>query len=98
MNIQSMMKQVQQIQKEMLKEQEEIAKTIYTEKNSLVQVEANGKKEILKIKINTEAVETDDIEMIEDMLLVAINNVFEKIDKETESRLGKYTKGMPGLF
>lgn len=98
MNIQAMMKQVQQLQKEMLKEQEEIAKKIYAETNSLVEVEVNGKKEILKLKINAESLDSDDIEMLEDMILVAINNAFKKVDEETESRLGKYTKGMPGLF
>lgn len=36
--------------------------------------------------------------MLEDMILVTVNNLFKKIDKETEDKMGKYTKGMPGLF
>ena len=40
----------------------------------------------------------DEIEMLEDMIVVAINDAFKKIDKDVEEKMGKYTKGMPGLF
>ena len=43
-------------------------------------------------------VENDEIEMLQDILVVAINDAMKKIDKETEEKLGKYTQGMPGLF
>lgn len=41
---------------------------------------------------------SDDIEMLQDMIVVAINDAMNKIDKETENKMGKYTQGMPGLF
>ena len=47
-------------------------------------------------KVNPEAL--DDVEMLQDMVMLAFNDVLSKIDKETEERLGKYTQGMPGLF
>ena len=92
MNIQAMMKQAQKLQKEMMSSKEEIDKTVFTASQSFVTVEVMGNKEIKSIKIDT------DIEMLEDMLLVAINDAIKKIDKETEKKLGKYTQGMPGLF
>ena len=58
-----------------------------------------GNKRLEKVEITkTENFGPDDIEMLEDMLLVAINDVLGKIDKTTEEKLGKYTNGLPGLF
>ena len=60
--------------------------------------EVNGKKEVLEIKIDQETLDKEDIEMLQDILQVAINEANKKVDADTEKRLGKYTKGMPGLF
>lgn len=98
MNIQAMMKQAQKLQKDMMGEKETIDKMIFEETNSFVTVTSNGKKEIQEIKIDNEQLDKDDIEMLQDIIVVAINGVFKKIDAETEKRLGKYTQGMPGLF
>ena len=98
MNIQAMMKQAQKMQKDMMKEKEEIDETIFEGKSSLVTVEMKGTKELIKVKIDAEEIEKDEIEMLEDMILVAVNEANKKIDKETEDKMGKYTKGMPGLF
>jgi len=98
MNIQAMMKQAQKMQKDMMNAKEEIDNTVFTAKSSFVTVEVMGNKEIKSIKIETETVEKDEIELLEDMVLVAINDAMKQIDKETEKKLGKYTQGMPGLF
>lgn len=98
MNIQSMMKQAQKLQKNMMKEKEEIDSKIYEGKSSLVSVEMKGTKNLTKVKIDAENLEKEDIEMLEDMILVAVNEAINKIDKETEEKMGKYTNGMPGLF
>ena len=98
MNIQKKMKEAQKIQKEMMAEQTKIEETIYTSKSSIVNVEMKGNKELIKIKIMAEEIQKDEIEMIEDMILVAINDVIGQINKETETKLGKYTQGMPGIF
>ena len=101
MNPQAMMKQVQKIQKEMMKTQEEINNTEFEGKNSLVTIILDGQKKLKKIQLNIESFDTEDIEMLEDMIVVAHNEAIEKIDKVTEEKMGAYTKGLPsipGLF
>ncbi len=98
MNIQAMMKQAQKLQKDMMNAKEEIDKTTFEAKSSFVTIKANGKREILSVKIDVESIEKEDIEMLEDMVQVAINDVMKQIEKETENKMGKYTQGMPGLF
>ncbi len=98
MNIQAMMKQAQKMQKDMMNEKNKIDETLYEGKSSIVTATVKGSKEIEKIKIDAENMDKDEIEMLEDMIVVAINDAFKKIDKDVEEKMGKYTKGMPGLF
>lgn len=98
MNIQAMMKQAQKLQKDMMSAKEEIDKTEFIGSSSIVTVTLNGKKEMIDVKINSENIEKDEIEMLQDMIMVATNEAIKKIDQETEEKLGKYTQGMPGLF
>ena len=98
MNMQAMLREAQKIQKEMMKKKENIDNTIYEGESSFVKVKVNGKKEIVEIKIDQESMDKDDIEMLQDILQVAINDAMKKIDEDTEKKMGKYTKGMPGLF
>ena len=98
MNIQAMMKQAQALQKNMMKEKEEIDNSEFTGSSSFVTVTLKGDKKIKSININQESLDKDDIEALEDMIVVAINNAMSDIDKVTEEKMGKYTKGMPGLF
>ena len=98
MNIQAMMKQAQKLQKNMLKEKEEIDNMIFTGASSFVSVEMKGTKEVTKVIIDADSIAKDEIEMLEDMILVAINEASKKVDRETENKMGKYTNGMPGLF
>ena len=98
MNIQAMMKQAQALQKNMMKEKEEIDSSEFVGSSSFVTVTLTGNKKIKNVKIDTKELNEDDIEMLEDMITVAINNAMSEIDKVTEEKMGKYTKGMPGLF
>lgn len=98
MNIQAMMKQAQALQKNMLQAKEEIDNTTFEGKSSFVTVKIKGTKKIENIKIDKEEISADEIELLEDLLSVAINNAMTEIDKVTEEKMGKYTKGMPGLF
>ncbi len=98
MNIQAMMKQAQKLQSDMMNEKEKIDTMEFEGKASSVSVIMNGKKELLKISIADEAVDVEEKEMLEDMIVIAVNDALKKIDKETEEKLGKYTKGLPGLF
>ena len=98
MNMQAMLKQAQKLQKEMLETQNEINEKEFTGKSSIVTVKMNGEKKLLNVKIESDQLEKDDIELLEDMIVVAINDAIDQINKETENKMGKYTKGMPGLF
>ena len=97
MNIQALMKQAQSLQKDMMKAKEEIDNTLFTGSNSFVTVKVNWKKEVLDIKIDTDSVDKDDIEMLQDILMVALNNAFSEVDKVTEQKMSKYAN-IPGLF
>lgn len=98
MNMQAMLKQAQKLQKDMLDEQEKINEATFTGKSSIVTVTMNGKKELLDVKIESEKLELDDIELLQDMIVIAVNDAINQINKETESKMGKFTNGMPGLF
>ena len=99
MNMQAMLRQAQNLQKEMLKAQEEINNTVFYGENGLVKVEMKGNRKLEKVEIKKDNDFTsDDLEMLEDMILVAVNDTLAQIDKKTEEKMGKYTKGLPGLF
>ena len=98
MNMQAMLKQAQKMQNDMMKEKAIIDETIYEGKSSLVSVKMKGTKELVEVKIDADSLESDDIEMLQDMIVVAINEANKQIDKDTEQKMGKFTQGMPGLF
>ena len=97
MNMQAMLKEAQKLQKEMMNEQEKINSMEFIGKSSLVTIKMNGKKEITSVEIS-DKIDVDDIDMIQDMIMIAHNDAIKQIDKEIENKMGKYTKGMPGLF
>ena len=97
MNIQAMMKQAQKLQKDMMTEKNKIDETIFEGNSSVVHVKMKGNKELISVNI-TETIDLEDKEMLEDMIVVAINDAMKKIDNELEAKMGKYTQGMPGLF
>ena len=98
MNIQAMMKQAQKLQKDMMNAKKEIDETEFECTKSFLTVRAMGNKKIKSIKIDMENISKDEMEMVEDLILVTVNELMDKIDKETEKKMGKYTQGMPGLF
>ena len=98
MNIQAIMKQAQSLQKEMMKEKEVIDNTEFEGENGFVLVTVNGKKEILSVKIRQNQIESDDIEILQDMILIETNNAMKKVDELTEQKMSKFTNVMPGLF
>ena len=96
MNIQALMKQAQTLQKDMLKAKEEIDNMTFTGNSSFVTVTVKGDKTVEKVTINNDDISSDDKEMIEDMLVVALNDAFKQIDKVTEEKMGKFSSMMPG--
>jgi DNA-binding YbaB/EbfC family protein len=98
MNMQALMRQAQSLQKDMEKMQKEIEEAEFEGESSIVKVKANGNKEILSVEIDKSAsLEADDIEMLEDMIMVAINNTFKDIDDYREQKMSKFGN-IPGLF
>ena len=97
MNMQAMLKQAQALQKDMLKAKEEIDNTEFTGESSLVKVTVMGTKEVVKVEINAKSLDSDDIEALQDMILVAINDANKKIDDLTEKKMGKFSS-IPGMF
>ena len=98
MNMQALMRQAQNLQKDMLKVQEEVEAKEFEGESSLVKVKVNGKKEILSIKIDSsEKLESDDIELLEDMLMVALNNTFKQVDEYRDKKMSKFGN-IPGIF
>jgi DNA-binding YbaB/EbfC family protein len=79
----------QAMQRDMTKKKEELNAMEFEGNSSIVKVKVNGKKEILSVKINDkESFEKDDLEMLEDMLVVAVNDAFSKVDTETKKKMG----------
>lgn len=96
MNIQALMKQAQTLQKDMMKAKKEIDNMTFTGTSSFVTVTVKGDKTVEKVTINNDNITSDDKEMIEDMLVVALNDAFKQIDKVTEEKMGKFNNMMPG--
>ena len=97
MNMQAMMQQAQKLQKEMMKAKKEIDEKSYTSTESFVTVEMKGTKEVVKVKIDVDNLDKDDIEILEDLICVAVNNNINQIEKETESKMGRFG-GISGLL
>ena len=97
MNMQAMMQQAQKLQRNMLKAKDEVEGKTFTSKQSLVEVVMKGNKEVLSVKIEAENLDKEDIEMLEDMIVLAVNENIKQIDKEMENKLGKFG-GMAGLL
>ncbi|MFD0868157.1 DNA-binding protein, YbaB/EbfC family [Chlamydia abortus] len=101
-NMNQMMKQVKKMQEQMLKAQEELAnKTVEgTAGGGVVTVTANGQKKIVNIAIKPEAVDPDDVEMLQDLVLTAVNDALNQAEELANKDMGKFTAGLkiPGLF
>ena len=99
MNIQSLMNEAKKMQKDLLKTQEELNNTEYRGESSIVSVVVNGNKEVKSIKINMdENISHDDIEMLEDMIMIAINDAMKKVDSDKEKKMSKYGSALSGLM
>lgn len=102
-NMQGMMKKMQKLQADLAKKQEEI-KQMTVEAvagGGAVKVTTTGNKELVSIAIDPDAFDAEDIEMLQDLILVAVNDSMKQVDKLTEVEMAKITKGMnlpPGMF
>ncbi|HOV41142.1 MAG: YbaB/EbfC family nucleoid-associated protein [Oscillospiraceae bacterium] len=101
-NVNDMIKQAQKMQSQITELQEEIEKREFTTTvgGGAVELTQNGKKEVLSLKIKPEVVDPEDIEMLEDLIISAVNEGIKKIEETTEAEMSKVTGGisLPGLF
>mgnify|MGYP000193439586 CR=1 FL=1 len=97
----NMVRQAQKMQEDMKAKQAELEAAEYTGSASgeMVTVKMNGKHEVLSITIKPEAVDPDDIEMLEDLVAAAVNATVKQVDETAEAEMGKLTGGLniPGL-
>ncbi len=97
-----MMAQIQKMQEDMATAQADIEASLFTAASGggAVEVSATGKKKIEKITISPDVVDPEDIEMLEDLITAAVNEVMNQIDKTTVEKMGAFTGGLniPGLF
>jgi DNA-binding YbaB/EbfC family protein len=102
MNQAAMMKQAQKMQQELLRMQEEQENKVYTATagGGMVSASVNGKHEVVDLKINPEAVDPDDVEMLQDMVIAAVNEAMRSADSDAASNMSRLTGGLNlgGLF
>ena len=99
MNIQAMMKQAQKMQKDLMNKQAEIEKMEFETKQGFVTVKMNGKKEVVSLKIDLDAdFKSDDKDILEDMIKIAINNTCKKIDQTIQDKMGALAGIIPGIM
>lgn len=102
MNQMAMMKQAQKMQQEMLRMQEEMENKTYTATagGGVVSASVNGKHEVVDLKIDPDAVDPDDVEMLQDMVMAAVNEAMRTADAEAANNMSRLTGGLNlgGLF
>nr|WP_010026187.1 YbaB/EbfC family nucleoid-associated protein [Sporolactobacillus inulinus] len=100
-NMNNMMRQVQKMQKQMAEAQDKLKEEIVegTAGGGVVTVKASGQKQIVDVAIQPEAVDPDDVEMLQDLIVAAVNDALTHADELSAKRLGKFTQGMnlPGF-
>ena len=103
MNMNSLMKQAQKMQKQMAEMQEDLAKKSLevSSGGGAIKVTINGEKQITSLEISPDAVDPDDIEMLQDLVMTAVNEGMRQMEEMASSQMAKLTGGMglpPGLF
>lgn len=95
-NMANLMKQAQRMQREMEEQAKEMESKEFTATSGggAVEVTISGKREITKVKLQEEVVDPDDIEMLEDLIMAAVNEAIRKVDEESSSAMNKLTGGM----
>ena len=97
-NMNNLMKQAQKMQKQMEESQKELEEKEFTASagGGAVEVKVNGRREILQVKLAEEAVDSDDVEMLEDLIMVAVNDALRQVDESTAAAMSRFTGGLGG--
>jgi len=99
-NMQQMMRQAQKMQQQMLKVQEEFEARIFEASSGggMVTAKVNGKKELLELTINPQAVDPEDTELLQDIIIAAVNEALRECGETHEKEMSRFGGGMGGLF
>ncbi|MBE7023223.1 MAG: YbaB/EbfC family nucleoid-associated protein [Clostridia bacterium] len=101
-NMNQMLKQAKKMQEQMMKMQEEMEEKVYEASSGggAVTVKMNGKRELEEVILKPDVVDPDDIEMLQDLIMVAVNDVLHKVEETSADEMSKLTGGIniPGLF
>ena len=101
-NMANLMKQAQKMQKQMEEQAKEMETKEFTATagGGAVEITVSGKKEVMKVKLDQEVVDPDDVEMLEDLIVAATNEALRKVDEASASAMSRLTggMGMPGMF
>ena len=100
MNINAWMQQAQKMQREMTKKQKELESKEFefTSNGGAIKVKMLGSKQITSLEIDEDLIDPSDKEMLQDMLIVAINEAISKIEEEASAIMGSMAGGLPGMF
>ena len=98
MNMQAMLQQAQRMQKDIQTKQEQINSSEYTGTSELVDITIYGSKKIKSVNIKVKSLDEEDVEVLEDMIKIAMNDAISKVEKDVESKLGSYSKQLGGLI
>ena len=98
-NMSNLMKQAQRMQRQMEENQKALEEKEFTATagGGVVEVTMNGKREVTKVTLKEEVVDPDDIEMLEDLIMAAVNEALRKVDEENTAAMAKLTGGLGGL-
>lgn len=99
-NMQQLMRQAQKLQEQMEKAQEELDVREYeaTSGGGMVSVKVSGKREVLSLSINPQVVDPEDVDMLQDLILAAVNEALRKGEETRETEMRKLNPGMGGMF
>ena len=99
MNMNNLMKPAQKMQKQMEEQQKALEESEFsaTAGGGVVQVTVTGKKVLTKVKLDPDAVDPDDVEMLEDLIMVAVNDALKKADEASSAAMSRMTGGMGGF-
>ncbi len=99
MNMQALMQQAQKMQKDMTKKQNELASKEFTGTSELVDIKVKGDKKLVSVNIKVDGpIDSEDKEILQDMIVLAFNDAMNQVDKEQEKILGPYANQLGGLF
>ena len=99
MDMQRLMQQAQQMQRKLAKIEEELDATIYEGKNNGLEVKVNGKNEVTEVSIDEDLLDKENKDMLQDMVMLAVNDAQAKAKADREAKMGSVTQGvrMPGM-